>query len=127
MLSEARSALQRYFGYPDFRPGQRDAILAVLQQSDALVVMPTGGGKSLCYQIPALLREGVTLVISPLIALMLDQVDALTRRGIPAAFVNSTLAADEIEERLRRAAAGQLKLLYVAPERFESARFRRAL
>ena len=127
MLSEARSALQRYFGYPDFRPGQRDAILAVLQQSDALVVMPTGGGKSLCYQIPALLREGVTLVISPLIALMLDQVDALTRRGIAAAFVNSTLAADEIEERLRRAAAGQLKLLYVAPERFESARFRRAL
>ncbi|UCF19352.1 MAG: RecQ family ATP-dependent DNA helicase [Gemmatimonadota bacterium] len=124
---EARSTLRRYFGFPDFRPGQRDAIGAALSGKDALIVMPTGGGKSLCYQIPALLRPGLTLVVSPLIALMLDQVAALQRRDIAAELVNSTLAPEEIEERLGRAARGDLKLLYVAPERFQSRLFRRAL
>ena len=127
MWSQARSALQRHFGYDDFRPGQREAILSVLRGRDTLVVMPTGGGKSLCYQIPALVHRGLTLVVSPLIALMLDQVSALERRGIPAALVNSTLSSAEIEACLARAMAGELKLLYVAPERFASRLFRRAL
>jgi ATP-dependent DNA helicase RecQ len=127
MWTEARSALERYFGYPDFRPGQAEAIRAVLSGSDALIVMPTGGGKSLCYQIPALVLDGLTLVVSPLIALMLDQVAALERRGIAAALINSTLSGSEIQERLARAVAGELKLLYVAPERFGSATFQRAL
>ena len=125
--SEARSALQRHFGYDEFRPGQREAILSVLRGRDTLIVMPTGGGKSLCFQIPALVLPGLTLVVSPLIALMLDQVNALERRGVRAALINSTLSSGEIEERLARAAAGQLDLLYVAPERFGSPVFRRAL
>jgi ATP-dependent DNA helicase RecQ len=125
--SQARSALERHFGYRDFRPGQRAAILSILRGRDTLIVMPTGGGKSLCYQVPALLLPGLTLVISPLIALMKDQVEALERRGIPAALINSTLSGDEIGDRLARAVAGELKLLYVAPERFASPAFRRAL
>jgi len=127
VFSEARSALERYFGYPDFRPGQGEAIRSALSGRDTLIVMPTGGGKSLCYQVPALVLPGLTLVVSPLIALMLDQVSALDRRGIPAALVNSTLSSDEIRERLARAARGELKLLYVAPERFGSPAFQRAL
>ncbi len=127
MLQQARSALERYFGYDDFRPGQRQAILSVLGRRDTLIVMPTGGGKSLCYQVPALILPGLTLVISPLIALMLDQVSALERRGVKAALVNSTLSSSEIEERLALAESGELKLLYVAPERFNSPVFRRAL
>jgi ATP-dependent DNA helicase RecQ len=127
MWTEARSALKRYFGYTDFRPGQQDAIRSVLSGRDTLIVMPTGGGKSLCYQIPALVLPGLTLVVSPLIALMLDQVAALERRGIPAALVNSTLSSQEIQERLQRASMGELKLLYVAPERFGSAAFQRAM
>jgi ATP-dependent DNA helicase RecQ len=125
--TEARSALERYFGYPDFRPGQGEAIRSALSGRDTLVVMPTGGGKSLCYQIPALVLPGLTLVVSPLIALMLDQVSALERRGIAAALINSTLSSEEIQERLGRAACGGLKLLYVAPERFGSLAFQRAL
>jgi ATP-dependent DNA helicase RecQ len=125
--TEARRALQRHFGYPDFRPGQGEAIRSALSGRDTLVVMPTGGGKSLCYQVPALVLPGLTLVVSPLIALMLDQVGALERRGIAAALVNSTLSSDEIQERLGRAARGELKLLYVAPERFASPAFLRAL
>ena len=127
MLSQARSALERYFGYSDFRPGQTAAIQSALGSRDALVVMPTGGGKSLCFQIPALVLPGLTLVISPLIALMKDQVEALERRGISAALINSTLTGDEIRDRLARAVSGELKLLYVAPERFDSPRFRSAL
>jgi ATP-dependent DNA helicase RecQ len=125
--TEARSALERYFGYPDFRPGQGEAIRSALSGRDTLIVMPTGGGKSLCYQVPALVLPGLTLVVSPLIALMLDQVSALERRSIAAALVNSTLSSDEIRERLDRAARGALKLLYVAPERFASPAFQRAL
>ncbi len=127
MLAQARSALERYFGYSDFRPGQKAAIQSALGKRDALVVMPTGGGKSVCFQIPALVLPGLTLVISPLIALMKDQVEALERRGIAAALINSTLTSDEIQERLARATSGELKLLYVAPERFASPRFRSAL
>ncbi len=119
--------LERYFGYSDFRPGQDEAVRSALSGHDTLIVMPTGGGKSICYQVPALVLPGLTIVVSPLIALMLDQVIALEQRSIPAALVNSTLSAAEIDERLARAVSGQLKLLYVAPERFASPTFLRAL
>jgi ATP-dependent DNA helicase RecQ len=123
----ARAVLQRYFGYPDFRGGQRDAVTAALQRRDVLVLMPTGGGKSLCYQVPALTLPGLTVVVSPLISLMKDQVDALLRAGAPAALLNSTLPRDEAERTLGAARAGELKLLYVAPERFDAASFREQL
>lgn len=118
-LGEARALLQARFGYPDFRPGQTDAVSAILGGRDTLVVLPTGGGKSLCYQVPALLLDGLTVVISPLISLMKDQVDALTARGLPATFVNSTLSAAEVSARMARVQRGEIKLLYVAPERFD--------
>jgi len=121
-LHDARDVLASRFGHADFRDGQREAVAAVCQGRDALVVLPTGGGKSICYQIPALMREGITVVLSPLISLMKDQVDALTARGIPAAFVNSTLNGREIADRFARVRDGSLKLLYVAPERFELGR-----
>jgi ATP-dependent DNA helicase RecQ len=126
-LSPARETLQRYFGFPDFRGGQRDAVAAALARRDVLVLMPTGGGKSLCYQVPALTLHGLTLVVSPLISLMKDQVDALIRAGAPAALLNSTLAREEADAVLARARAGELKLLYVAPERFDSEPFRAEL
>ena len=110
------------FGYPNFRPPQMGAIEAVLSGRDALVVLPTGGGKSLCYQVPALMRRGLTVVVSPLIALMKDQVEALERRGVPAAFINSTLTAAHVSDRIRRARDGSLKLLYLSPERLEVGR-----
>ena len=118
-LAEARALLRERFGYPDFRPGQTDAVSAVLEGRDTLVVLPTGGGKSLCYQVPALLLDGLTVVISPLISLMKDQVDALTARGLPATFINSTLSASEVSDRMARVQRGEFKLLYVAPERFD--------
>lgn len=127
VLNDARAALRKHFGHAEFRPAQRAAVLSVLSGRDTLVVMPTGGGKSLCYQVPALIRSGLTIVVSPLIALMHDQVSALEDRGISAALVNSTLSSDEIGCRLARAAAGELGLLYVAPERFDSPAFRSAL
>ncbi len=120
-IEDARSALQTHFGYPDFRPGQARAVASVLEGRDTLVILPTGGGKSICYQIPALLLPGLTVVVSPLISLMKDQVDALTARGLPAAFVNSTLSSGEVSDRLARAQRGEIKLLYVAPERFDFA------
>jgi ATP-dependent DNA helicase RecQ len=120
-IEDARAALQTHFGYPDFRPGQARAVSAVLEGRDTLVILPTGGGKSICYQVPALLLPGLTVVVSPLISLMKDQVDALTARGLPATFVNSTLSSGEVSERLARAQRGELKLLYVAPERFDFA------
>lgn len=117
-------ALGRFFGHTEFRAGQREVIEQVLGGRDALAVMPTGGGKSLCYQLPALVHEGVTLVISPLIALMQDQVDALVaRRRLPATALNSTLTASEMSARLRGLGDGQYRLVYVAPERFRSPRF----
>ena len=118
-LDAARQVLRARFGFPEFRPGQERAVSAVLAGQDTLVVLPTGGGKSLCYQVPALLLPGVTIVVSPLISLMKDQVDALTARGIPATFVNSTLSSAEVSERMARVSRGQVKMLYVAPERFD--------
>lgn len=118
-LDEAREVLRARFGFPEFRPGQERAVSSVLAGRDTLVVLPTGGGKSLCYQVPALLLPGLTVVVSPLISLMKDQVDALTARGIPATFVNSTLTQGEIAERMNRVARGEVKMLYVAPERFD--------
>jgi ATP-dependent DNA helicase RecQ len=126
-LAAARATLERYFGFPDFRGGQRDAVAAALTGRDVLVLMPTGGGKSLCYQVPALTRDGLTIVVSPLISLMKDQVDALRSAGAPAALINSTLPREEAERTLNAACAGELKLLYVAPERFDSERFRAQL
>jgi ATP-dependent DNA helicase RecQ len=121
-LSEARELLRTRFGYPDFRAGQTDAVSAILAGRDTLVVLPTGGGKSLCYQVPALVLDGLTVVISPLISLMKDQVDALEARGLPATFVNSTLSTAESSARMARVLRGEVKLLYLAPERFDVGR-----
>jgi ATP-dependent DNA helicase RecQ len=116
-MSSPREILQRVFGYADFRGPQAEIVTHVANGGDALVLMPTGGGKSLCYQIPALLRPGVGIVVSPLIALMQDQVDALTLAGVKAAFLNSTLDWEAVRDTERRVLAGDLDLLYVAPER----------
>ena len=120
----ALGALKRYFGYDSFRPGQSGLADAILAGRDVLGVMPTGAGKSVCYQIPATLLPGVTIVISPLISLMRDQVDALNDAGVPAAYVNTTQGGDEQAMVLAQAAQGDIKLLYVAPERLETERFR---
>ena len=124
MLDGARKVLQQVYGYPEFREGQKNIITNLLEGKDTLGIMPTGGGKSICYQVPAMLMEGVTLVISPLISLMKDQVDALKVLGVPATFINSTLEAREVEQRMQGAMQGKYKLLYIAPERLESERFR---
>ena len=116
--------LQAYFGYSAFRPGQREVIDHLLAGRSAAAVFPTGGGKSLCYQIPAIALPGLTLVVSPLIALMKDQIDALTARSIPAARLDSTLDADAYRQVMDRLRDGSLKMLYVAPERFANERFR---
>ena len=124
--SRSRSLLPR-FGLSTFRPGQREVISTVLAGKDCLCVMPTGGGKSLCYQLPALALDGLTLVVSPLIALMKDQVDQLQARGFPVTFINSTLPVQEQYDRLDRVAAGEFRLAYVVPERFRSSRFLEAV
>ena len=116
-LSIARQKLEAHFGFGDFRPGQRRIVQAVLAGHDVLAVLPTGAGKSVCFQVPALISPGVTLVISPLISLMQDQVEAAVRRGIPAALINSTLGAEQQREVIARVAGGGCRLLYVAPER----------
>ncbi len=121
------SALQKYFGLQNFRMGQANAIRHVLEGHDTLVVMPTGAGKSLCYQLPALLLEGITLIISPLIALMKDQVDTLHSQGIAATFINSSLTPSELEARQNDLKAGRYKLVYVAPERLKNNAFLRVL
>lgn len=120
---QARAVMRRHWGHPDFRPGQAEAIGAVLDGRDVLAIMPTGGGKSICYQVPALLQEGLTLVVSPLIALMHDQVAGLRAKGIAAAFIDSTLPRYEVDQRWTNAEHGQYDVLYVAPERFESELF----
>jgi ATP-dependent DNA helicase RecQ len=120
LLEKARAMLRQSFGYPAFRPGQERAIASILSERDTLVVLPTGGGKSLCYQVPALMLPGLTVVVSPLISLMKDQVDALSARGLPAAFINSTLTSSQVSDRLSRAGRGEIKMLYVAPERFDA-------
>ena len=116
-MERAQDLLNRVFGLHSFRGFQSEVIETLADGRDALVLMPTGGGKSLCYQIPALLRDGVAIVVSPLIALMADQVAGLDELGIPAAFLNSALSREEQREVQRRLAAGTIKLLYVAPER----------
>lgn len=123
MMEDALAALRQHFGFEDFREGQREVISAILEGRDTVVVMPTGGGKSLCYQLPALMKEGATVVVSPLIALMKDQVDALHARNLPATFINSSITFEEQKERIRGVRQGLYKLVYVAPERFRSAHF----
>ncbi|HEY2295665.1 MAG TPA: ATP-dependent DNA helicase RecQ [Thermoanaerobaculia bacterium] len=127
LLEPARAALAETFGYGDFRPGQAEVIGHLLAGRSAAAVFPTGGGKSLCYQIPALLLPGLTLVVSPLIALMKDQIDQLTRRGVAAGRLDSTLTGDEVRALMEAVRKGTLRLLYVAPERFNNERFREAI
>ncbi len=127
LLKTPQAALKEHFGFSNFLDGQEEVIREIVSGRDGLVVMPTGGGKSLCFQIPALCFPGVTLVISPLIALMKDQVDALTARDIPATLINSTLSWPEQKERLDGMRRGDYKLVYVAPERFRAASFLRTL
>ncbi|MEG4396982.1 DNA helicase RecQ [Microcoleus sp. BROC3] len=116
-------ALKHFFGYGSFRPGQQEIVEAALQKRDMMIVMPTGGGKSLCFQLPALLKPGLTVVVSPLIALMQDQVEALQDNGIGATFLNSTLSSQETRSRETAILEGKIKLLYVAPERLLGERF----
>ncbi len=119
----AQEILQQYFGYDQFRKGQDQLISQILMGNDVLGIMPTGAGKSLCYQVPALMLEGMTVVISPLISLMQDQVNALRQNGIPAAFLNSSMTAEDYRETLRAIFQGQVKILYAAPERLETQSF----
>ncbi|MDG5473275.1 DNA helicase RecQ [Jeotgalibacillus sp. ET6] len=123
MILQAEKALQTYFGYRSFRPGQDRVIESILNGDHSLGIMPTGGGKSLCYQIPGIISEGTALIISPLISLMRDQVDALTANGISATYINSSLTSAEVSQRLQDIRQGQYKFVYVAPERFDSGAF----
>ncbi|MBH0332952.1 ATP-dependent DNA helicase RecQ [Brevibacillus brevis] len=123
MLNKAQEILRKYFGYESFREGQKKIITSLLAGHDTVGIMPTGGGKSICYQVPAMLQDGVTIVISPLISLMKDQVDVLVSMDIPATQINSSLDYSEVRDRLRMAARGEYKLLYIAPERLESEAF----
>lgn len=126
-MPELLLVLKESFGLSAFRPGQEEAIRSALEGKDVIVIMPTGAGKSLCYQLPALLGNGLTLVVSPLIALMKDQVDKLSHRGIASAFINSSLSQREQSLRLREAQAGKYRLLYIAPERFRQRNFTKSL
>lgn len=121
------TALKDYFGFDGFLDAQEEVVEQILSGQDGLVVMPTGGGKSLCYQLPAMCLEGVTLVVSPLIALMKDQVDALVEKGIPATMINSTLDPREQRDRIGRMRQGEYKLVYIAPERFRAPSFMEAI
>ena len=126
-IHDAKMALQKYFGFREFLDGQETVMASILSGRDTMVIMPTGGGKSLCYQLPAMVMDGVTVVVSPLIALMKDQVDALERRGIPATLINSSISLGEQQERIEALRRGDYKLVYVAPERFRSRAFTNAL
>ncbi|CAM4189609.1 ATP-dependent DNA helicase RecQ [Paenibacillus endophyticus] len=123
MIEQARQALKKVYGYDSFRKGQEDIISGILNGRDTLAILPTGGGKSICYQIPSMLLPGTSLVISPLISLMKDQVDALRRVGVSAAYLNSSLGAAEYRDVMRKAMQGEYKLLYVAPERLDAPMF----
>ncbi|WP_061309591.1 DNA helicase RecQ [Clostridium botulinum] len=127
MLEGAKNLLKKHFGYNEFRKAQEKVIESILKKEDTVAIMPTGAGKSICYQIPALIFEGVTVVISPLISLMKDQVDSLKEVGIEATYINSSLNNLEIEERIFNAREGLYKLIYIAPERLESDSFVRSL
>jgi len=122
-MAQARSVLAEHFGYRDFRPGQEAVVAAVLSGRDALAVMPTGAGKSVCYQVPAVVLPGMTVVVSPLVSLMADQVRSLKEAGIRGAFLNSSLTPAQQAEVLARAQAGAYDLMYVAPERLADPRF----
>ena len=122
-LTKARSALKQYFGYDAFRPLQAEIISAVYEGRDTLVLMPTGGGKSVCYQVPAITLDGTAIVLSPLIALMKDQVEGLSANGVPAAFLNSSLDAEQTRNVEDALLAGYIKLLYVSPEKLVSQNF----
>ncbi len=126
-MDSALLALRQHFGFEDFREGQREVISAILDGHDTVVVMPTGGGKSLCFQLPAMMKQGATVVVSPLIALMKDQVDALNLRNLPATFINSSISFEEQKTRINAVSRGMFRLVYVAPERFRSAHFVEAL
>lgn len=126
-MSTPHQLLEQHFGFREFLEGQERVIHAILAGQDAVVIMPTGGGKSLCYQLPAMMLEGITVVVSPLIALMKDQVDAMEQKRIPATFINSSLSQSEIDARIAGMGKGQYRLVYIAPERFKSERFVRAL
>ena len=115
--------LKTYYGYDSFRPGQKDIVDAVLSGRDVLAVMPTGAGKSVCYQVPAMCMEGITLVVSPLISLMKDQVSSLVQAGIPAAYLNSSLSQAQFQKALFNLQNGRYKIVYVAPERLLTERF----
>lgn len=119
MLQQAEAILKKYYGYSTFRQGQAEIITSILEAKDTFAIMPTGAGKSLCFQIPALLLPGTAIVISPLISLMKDQIDSLNALGIPSSFINSSLSAREVAARIQKAATGNFKLLYIAPERLE--------
>lgn len=127
MLEQAKHQLKHYFGYDEFRSGQKQIIDSILTNRNTLGIMPTGGGKSICYQIPALMNDGLTIVISPLISLMKDQVDALSGYGIDAAYINSSLTETEIRSTMQEAEYGEIKLLYIAPERLEAPSFQQML
>ena len=116
---DSKEVLKEYFGYDSFRAGQEDIINAILEKKDVLAIMPTGAGKSLCYQVPAMMLSGITVVISPLISLMQDQVKSLNDVGINAAYVNSTLSESEIDGTLNMVLNGIYKIIYIAPERLE--------
>lgn len=122
-MSKARDILKSFYGYDEFRKGQENIINEITSGNDVVAIMPTGGGKSICYQIPALILEGVTVVISPLISLMKDQVDAINSMGIESAYINSTLSNQEINDIFENVKNGHIKILYVAPERLESMEF----
>ena len=119
-MEELLRLLKRYFGYSSFRPMQAEIIQNIVNKKDSLVLMPTGGGKSICYQLPAIFMKGTAIVISPLIALMKDQVDALVSNGIPAAAINSTLSYDTQMQVEQLCLQGKIKLLYLSPERVVS-------
>jgi len=125
--NKIREILSTYWGYSNFRPLQEDIILSVLERNDVLALMPTGGGKSICFQVPGLVNEGVCIVISPLISLINDQVDALKKKTIPAASIMSGMKRHEIEIALSNATYGKTKFLYVTPERLTTELFRNAL
>lgn len=120
MLNKAKQILQKFYGYEDFRPGQKKVVESLLNRNDTVAIMPTGAGKSICFQIPALLFEGVTLVISPLISLMKDQVDSLRQLGIAAVYINSSVSKAQLYKDLQNISAGFYKIIYIAPERLTS-------
>ena len=124
-MESPHSILKKVFGYDSFRPGQEEIVSRLLAGQDVLAVMPTGAGKSICYQVPALLLPGITIVVSPLVSLMKDQVGALVQAGVAAAFLNNSLTDNQKALMLRRAREGWYKIIYVAPERLEMPGFQR--